>query len=40
MAATVVAPAVQARKSKSIVDLAVEAYRYSNSYTVPAPPAA
>lgn len=29
-------PAVQARKSKSIVDQAVDAYKSTNSYTVPA----
>jgi phosphatidylserine/phosphatidylglycerophosphate/cardiolipin synthase-like enzyme len=36
LAATLIAPVVQARKSKSIVDQAVEAYQSTNSTTLPA----
>ncbi len=36
LAATLVAPVVQARKSKSLIDQAVSAYQSTNSYTVPA----
>ncbi len=36
LAGAVLSPAVQARKSKSLVDQAVEAYQSTNSYTVPA----
>ena len=36
LAALLVAPVVQARKTKSIVEQAVEAYKSTSSYTVPA----
>ena len=36
LAAMLIAPVVQARKSKSIVDQAVDAYQSTNSFTVPA----
>jgi len=36
LAAILVAPVVQARKTKSIIDQAVEAYQSTNSFTVPA----